>query len=168
MVNQKGEFPLDAKVSARVKGSTKRLLKKLKTKGHTESDVIEYAAKQLANEPILLDWEIGELDLEINQVESRLYELKALKQSKLNRLKIVAPKMIDDDVLDNMLKESAKEYLEDIIQSRDKMGKTLSFSDLDNHNAKNSIRATASEWGYDELAFLEEVLNQAVLSDRVV
>ena len=28
----------------------------------TESDVIEFAAKQLAEEPILLEWEIGELD----------------------------------------------------------------------------------------------------------
>lgn len=168
MVNQKGEFPLDSKVSARVKSSTKRLLKKLKTKGHTESDVIEYAAKQLANEPILLDWEIGELDLRINVVESELYELKARKQAKLNRLKIVAPKMIDQDTMNNLMKESAKEYLDSIIESREKLGEKLSFSDLDNHNAKNSIRATAREWGYDELAFLEEVLNQAVLSDRVV
>ena len=168
MVNQKGEFPCDARISARVSGSTKRLLQKLKSKGHTEADVVEYAAKQLANEPILLDWEIGELDLRINVVESELYELKARKQAKLNRLKIIAPKMIDKDTMNNLMKESAREYLDSIIESRGKLGKTLSFSELDNHNAKNSIRATAREWGYDELAFLEEVLNQAVLSDKVV
>lgn len=168
MVNQKGEFPLDSKVSARVKSSTKRLLKKLKEKGHTESDVIEYAAQQLSKEPVLLDWEIGELDLQISKLESKLYELKALKQSKLNRLKIIAPKMIDEDVMNNMLRDSAKDYLGDIIHSREKMGTILSFSDLDNHNARNSIRATAREWGYDESAFVEEVLNQAILSDKVV
>ena len=168
LVNQKGEFPLDAKVSARVTGGTKRLLKKLKSKGHTESDVIEYGAKCLADEPILVDWEIGELQLKINILEAELYDLKARKQAKLNRLKIIAPKMIDEETMNNLMKASAKEYLEDIIQSRSKMGKVLSFSELDNHNAKSSIRATAREWGYDELLFLEEVLHQAVLSDKVV
>lgn len=166
MVNQKGEFPMDAKVSARVKSSTKRLLKKLKSRGHTESDVIEYAAKLLVEEPNLLDWEMGELDLQIAQLESELFELKSRRQAKLNRLKIIAPKMIDAETLNNLLIESAKEYSLDIVNSRDNFDLAL----LDNHTAKMSIMNTGEEWGYDPLKFYEEVKKQVenLLSDNNV
>lgn len=170
MVNQKGEFPLDAKVSARVKSSTKRLLKKLKDRGHHESDVIEFAAMKLADEPLLLDWEIGELDQQIADCESVLFELKSRKQAKLNRLKIVAPKMIDDDVLNNLMVESAKEYA---ISIKEKMivayGK-VDLEKLDNPASVSGIRNDGKEWGYDPDMFLEEVKAQLkiVMSDTSV
>ena len=166
MVNQKGEFPCDARISARVSGSTKRLLQKLKSKGHTEADVVEYAAKQLAKEPTLIDWEIGELDLEISALESKLYGLKSKRQAKLNRLKIIAPKMIDEDTLRGLMVDSAKEYASDIVNSRD----NFSMDVLDNHIAKASIMSTGEEWGYDPILFLEEVRVQVkkLLSDNDV
>lgn len=159
MVNKKGEFPRDAKVSARVKSSTKRLLKKLKDKGHHESDVIEYAAMKLADEPLLLDWEIGELDQEIADYESGLFELKSRRQAKLNRLKCIAPKMIDETTLSNMLVDSAKEYALSLVKGKD----DFDLSRLDNPVAKRSIMSTGKEWGYDELKFLDEVRNQVRL-----
>lgn len=166
MVNQKGEFPCDARISARVSGSTKRLLQKLKSKGHTEADVVEYAAKQLSKEPTLIDWEIGELDLEISALESKLYALKSKRQAKLNRLKIIAPKMIDEDTLRSLMLDSAKEYAMDIVSSRDDFNIGL----LDNHTAKSSIMSTGEEWGYDPVLFLEEVMVQVekLLSDKDV
>lgn len=154
MVNQKGEFPLDSKVSARVKSSTKRLLKKLKQLGHTESDVIEYAAIQLAEEPILLEWEIGELDLEIHQLESELSELKGKKQAKMNRLRCIAPKRLDEDVLHDIMVASAKEYAEDIFKSHGDNSLVML------EKRKNSVKVVGEDWGYDPVLFLKEVRNQ--------
>lgn len=159
MVNQKGEFPMTARVSTRVPGSTKRLLKKLKQSGHSESDVIEYAAKQLSKEPVLLDWEIGEYDLQIAECEANLFELKAKRQAKLNRLKLIAPKMIDEDTMNNMLIESAKDYARTLVSSRDNFSVDL----LDNPTAKASVRSVGDEWGYDSGKFLVEVRKQVRL-----
>lgn len=161
---------MDAKVSARVKGSTKRLLKKLKSKGHTESDVIEYAALKLAEEPLLLDWEIGELDRLITNYESKLFELKSLRQAKLNRLKIIAPKMLDDDVLNGLLIESAREYAVSIKEKMVNAYGKVDLGKLDNPHSISSIRNDGSEWGYDPDIFLEEVKNQLkiLMSDNDV
>lgn len=152
-MNMKGPFPRDARISARIRPETKRLIKKL---DHSEADIVEYAAKQLASEPILIEWEIGELDLKINELESELYDLKARRQAKLNRLKCIAPNMIDKDTLDNLLVDSAKNYAQSIFGSRDDFSMDL----LDNSLAKQSIMSMGKEWGYDELAFLEEVRKQ--------
>lgn len=164
MVNQKGQFPLDSKVSARVKGSTKRLLKKLKSRGHTESDVIEYGALKLAEEPLLLDWEIGELDLEIKSLKSKLFELENRKQAKLNRLKIIAPKLIDQDVLNNMLRESAHDFAQEIFDSHG--GDSLSMIE----KRRKSVRVAGEEFGYDPDDFLKEVRFQLenIMSDNDV
>ena len=153
-MNQIKEFPMDCKVSARVDCKTKNLIKKLKQKGHNEREIIEYGAVQLAKEPTLLEWEIGELDVKINRLESELYSLKARKQAKINRMKIVAPNMLDDDVLHNLLVESAREYAESIVDD------DFDVSRLDSKLAKSSIMSQGKEWGYDPLEFLEEVRNQ--------
>lgn len=154
MVNQKGEFPLDAKVSARVKGSTKRLLKKLKQAGHTEGDVIDYAATQLAEEPILLEWEIGELDIKINFHDSESAKFKALKQAKMNRLRCIAPKRLDDETLQSMLVNSAREYAQEIFDSHGESSLEML------EKRKNSVKVFGDELGYDELEFLNEVRDQ--------
>ena len=153
MVNQKGEFTKDARISARVHPSTKRLIKKL---NHTEAEVVEYAAKQLANEPTLLEWEIGELDLDIAKLNSELYELEARKQAKLNRLKCISPERLDDETLANLLVDSAKECALNIYNNREE----VSMDIFDNHAACNGVRAVGKEWGYDPNKFLSEVKNQ--------
>ena len=157
MVNQKGEFPLDAKISARVKSSTKRLLKKLKQSGHAESDVIEFAAKQLAEEPVLLEWEIGELEESIHYLESQLSDLKGKKQAKMNRLRCIAPKRLDEDVLHDMLVSSAKDCALEIFNSHG----DNSLEMLEKR--KNSVKVTGEEWGYDPIVFLDEVRTQLKL-----
>ncbi len=153
MVNQKGEFPKDARISARVHPSTKRLIKKL---NHTEAEIVDYAAKQLASEPILLEWEIGEIDLKVARLNSELYELEALKQAKLNRLKCISPERLDDETLANMLLESARECALDIVKNHE----GCDVSILDNKTHANGVKAIGKEWGYDPYNFLSEVRNQ--------
>ena len=160
MVNQKGEFPLDAKVSARVKGSTKRLLKKLKKRGHHESDVIEYAARQLSNEPLLLEWEIDELELQMISLEKELVELRALHKAKLLRLKEVAPKRLDKETLNNLMLDNAKEFVEDIIKRNERLGNDLNIDDLRNPKTLSHIREYAEDLNYDPDEFSKEVFNQ--------
>ena len=155
----KGEFPRDARVSARVTSSTKRLLKNLKDKGHHESDVIEYAAKQLAKEPTLLEWEIGEYDLQINECESVLSDLKAKRQAKLNRLKMIAPKLIDKETMQNMMKDYAHDYAVSLVNSP----AGFSRDRLDHHTARSSVRSAGEEVGYDGEEFLQEVIRQVDL-----
>ena len=170
MVNQKGEFPLDAKVSARVKGSTKRLLKKLKEKGHHESDVIEYAAKQLATEPILLEWEIDELELQMISLEKQLLEIKELHKAKLLRLKEVAPKRLDKETLNNLMVGNAKEFVDDIIKRNERLGVELDIEELRNPKTISYIRKTARVLNYDPDEYSNEVFNQLAiqLSDNNV
>ena len=170
MVNQKGEFPRSERVSVRVTPSTKRLLKKLKEKGHYESDVIDYAASRLAKEPILLEWEIGELKLKMIENEKEGLELKALHQAKLNRLKQIAPKMIDDDTLQSMMVEDAKDFVKDMIQRAERIDMVLTIESLENRQTMMNIMSTGEEWGYDKDKFLSEVKRQAkiLLSDNCV
>ena len=164
MVNQKGQFPLDARVSTRVSGRTKRLLKKLKEKGHSENDVITYGALKLSDEPLLLDWEIGELDAEIKNLKSILFELENRKQAKLNRLKIINPKLIDDDTLNSMLVDSARDYAQEIFDSHGEGSCEML------EKRKNSVRVAGEEFGYDPSEFLDEVRVQLknILSDNSV
>lgn len=152
-MNRKGEFTKDARISARIHPSTKRLIKKL---NHTEAEVVEYAAKQLASEPILLEWEIGELDLEMAILNSKVYELESLKQAKLNRLKIISPERLDDETLHNMLVDSARECALDIIGNHE----GCDVSILDNKTHADGVRAVGREWGYSSNDFLREVRNQ--------
>ena len=167
MVNQKGEFPRTERVSVRVTARTKRLLETLKKKGHSEADVIDYAASQLAKEPVLLEWEIGELELKMIDNEKEGLELKALHQAKLNRLKQIAPKLIDEDTLNSMMVESAKDYVKEMVRRAEKMDFVLSIEDFNNHDTIRVIRSTGEEWGYNPDSFLDEVKKQAgiILSD---
>lgn len=170
MVNQKGEFPTDARISARVKGSTKRLLKRLKEKGHTEASVVEYAARLLAEEPVLLEWEIGEIDLKLAELDSEKYSLESEKQAKLNRLRMIAPKRLDEDTLYNMMKSHAKDYVVDSINRANRFGKSINAGDFKKSSAFSSMRSYGEDLGYDPSKFADEVVVQAeiLLSDNVV
>lgn len=160
MVNKRKEFPLDAQVSARVTSKTKRLLKKLKQKGHTENDIIEYGALKLSDEPLLLDWEIGELKINIASLKSELHEKEALLEAKINRLKIIAPQLLDSAVLDKLLLESAKEYAKERYSARSSKGLECSVRMLDNNLTKQEIKETGESFGFDGDLFLDAVFKE--------
>lgn len=153
MVNQKGEFPKTEKVSARIHASTKRKLNKLP---YSTAEVIEYGAEQLFVEENKLEWEIGELKIEISKIKSKLHEKEALLQAKQNRLRDIAPSKLDEKTLNNLLISSAKEYAQEIFDAHGED----SLVKLENITAKKAVISTANEWGYDDHKFLVEVKNQ--------
>ena len=153
MVNQKGEFPMKARVSTRVHESTKRLLKSLP---FTEAEVIRIGAQYLAEESNMLEWEIGELKEEISKMKSKVHAKESLLQAKQNRLRMVAPKKLDEETLNLMLVESARDYAEQIYKAHgDK-----SIVNIENPTAKSSIMSEGRDLGYNQLDFLIEVKNQ--------
>jgi len=153
MVNQKGEFPMKARVCTRVHESTKRLLKDLP---FTESEVIRIGAQYLAEESNLLEWQIGELKLEISEMNAELHAKEALLQAKQNRLRMIAPKKLDEETLRSMLVESACDFAEQIFSAH----KENSLVAIENSTAKSSIMSQGRELGYNQLDFLVEVKNQ--------
>lgn len=153
MVNQKGEFPMKARVSTRVHESTKKLLKSLP---YTEAEVIRIGALYLAEEANMLEWEIGELKSEISQMKSDVHSKESLLHAKQNRLRMVAPKKLDEETLRSMLVESAKDYAEQIYKAHG----DNSIVAIENPTAKSSIMSTGRDWGYNQLDFLIEVKNQ--------
>ena len=153
MVNQKGEFPMKARVSTRVHESTKRLLKSLP---YTEAEVIRIGAKYLADEPNRLEWEIGELKEEISRMKSKVHANEALLQAKQNRLRVIAPKKLDEETLRSMLVESARDFAEQIYKAHG----DDSIVAIENSTAKSSVMSEGRELGYNQLEFLIEVKNQ--------
>lgn len=153
MVNQKGEFPMKARVSTRVHESTKRLLKNLP---YTEAEVIRIGAQYLAEESTRLEWEIGELKEDISKMKSEVHSKEALLQAKQNRLRMVAPKKLDAETLRSMLVESAKDFAEQIYKAHGEN----SIVAIENPTAKSSVMSEGKDLGYNQLDFLIEVKNQ--------
>ena len=153
MVNQKGEFPMKARVSTRVHESTKRLLKQLP---YTEAEVIKIGAMYLSDESNLLEWEIGELGVEIEKLKSQLHEKESFRKAKQNRLRMISPKKLDNDTLYGMLTEAAEDVANRIY---DNYGMN-SLNKLENPLAKSSIRSEGKDLGYNPDDFLVEVKNQ--------
>ena len=153
MVNQKGEFPMKARVCTRVHESTKSLLKKLP---YTEAEVIAIGAKYLSDESTRLEWEIGQLKKEINLIKSDLHRKEAHLQAKQNRLRMIAPKKLDAETLQSLMVDAAKDMAETIFE---RYGED-SLRGIENPIAKSSIRKEGKDWGYDPDDFLVEVKNQ--------
>ena len=160
MVNQKGEFPMKSRVCTRVHESTKKLLKSLP---YTEAEVIRIGAQYLADEGNLLEWQIGELKLEISKMKARLHEKEALLRAKENRLRMVSPKKLDEETLRSMLVESARDMAEEIFDSRG----VDSLVALESHVAKSSVMSRGRELGYDSLEFFVEVKNQLEIKCQI-
>ena len=146
MVNQKGEFPMKARISTRVHESTKRLLKQLP---YTEAEVIKIGAMYLSDESNLLEWEIEKL-------KSKLHEKESFRKAKQNRLRMISPKKLDKDTLYGMLTEAAEDVANRIY---DNYGMN-SLNKLENPLAKSSIRSEGKDLGYNPDDFLVEVKNQ--------
>lgn len=161
MVNQKGEFPMKARVSTRVHESTKRLLKQLP---YTEAEVIKIGALYLADESNLLEWQIGEERLEIERMKAELHSKEALLRAKQNRLRMIAPKKLDEHTLKLMLEDAARDTAETIFN---RYGKD-SLENLENPLAKSSIRSEGKDLGYDPEDFLVEVKNQLQIKCQIV
>ena len=151
-MNQKGEFPMKARVCTRVHESTKRLLKSLP---YTEAEVIKIGAQHLADESNLLSWQIGELKLEIAKLKSEVHSRESKLQAKQNRLRMIAPQKLDQETLQFLLVESASDLAE-VIFNRHGLD---SLKHIELNTAKASVISEGRELGYNGLDFLVEVKN---------
>ena len=91
----KEEFPRDHHITARISGRTKRKIQKLP---YSYGDILEIGAEYVSKEINRLEWEKGELELEL----AELRKLTAEKEAKLhitnNRIRIVNPRKLDKDI----------------------------------------------------------------------
>lgn len=147
--------PKTQRVSARISDKTKRQLDKLP---YSTAEVIEIGAEYVSSEINKLEFEKGELELNIAKLKKVLAEKEGKLTAINNRLRIVAPSKIDDETLNKMLVSSASVYVKELIDSYDDAGVALSRLKLP--SAKSSVRSTGKDWGYDPDKFLVEVKNQ--------
>lgn len=149
--------PKTEMVTARVSSKTKRQLSKLP---YSVAEVLEIGAEYVSSESNKLDFEKGELELEI----SRLKKVISEKEHKLtainNRLRIIAPSKVDEETLQKLLVSAAKNYANDLIATYDDMDIETVLYRLEHVPlAKSSIRSVGEEWGFDSEKFLVEVKN---------
>lgn len=141
----------DVKVSARITSRTKRQIDLLKK--YNLSEIISIGAEYLSTESNKLTFEKGELELEIAELKSELHEKEAHLTAINNRLRIIAPRELDEETLRKMLVESAVETAERIFR----MHGVDSLEKMSTGRSRNSLRAMADDLGFDEEDFLAEV-----------
>lgn len=148
--------PKEERVTARISSKTKRQLSKLP---YSTAEVLEIGAEYISNETNKLEFEKGELELEITNLKKLVSEKEHHLAAINNRLRIVAPSKIDDETLHKMLISAASNYVKDLISSCGGIAETLDRLESV-PIAKSSVRSTGEEWGFNPDDFLTEVKNQ--------
>ena len=152
-----GEFTKDVKVSARITSKTKRQIDQLKK--YNLSEIITIGAEYLSTEQNKLSFEKGELELEIANLKAELHRKEAHLSAINNRLRIIAPRELDEETLKKMLIESALDTAQRIF----KLHGEESLDKMRTGRSRNSLKSTAEDLGFDEDAFLDEVEKQLVI-----
>ena len=153
MVNQSGEFPLDEVISIRLHASERKRARDL---SQTYREIFLYGLNALSNETVRLKFEIGRLEEVVAEAESKVNADKSLLAAKKNRLRMIAPKELDEDTLQSMLIDSAKECAMSIFNRHG----ADSIVRIEQSLAKQSIKSEGRELGYNENKFFVEVKNQ--------
>ena len=138
-----GEFPLEEVISIRLHASEKKRSKDLPM---TYREIYLYGLNALSDEKVRLKFEIGNMEERIAKDESLLNADKALLVAKKNRLRMIAPKELDEDTLAGMLVDSAMECAESIFR-RHGMDSIIK---IESSLAKSSIKSEGRDLGYDE------------------
>ena len=152
-MNMNGEFPLEEVISIRLHASEKKRSKDLPM---TYREIFLYGLNALSDEKARLKFEISNLEESVFRDESELNANKSLLAAKKNRLRMIAPKELDEDTLASMLLDSAREYALSIFNSHG----DDSILRIESSLAKKSIMAEGRDLGYDGDAFFVEVKNQ--------
>lgn len=148
----KEEFPRDHHVTARVSGKTKRKLKKIP---YTVGDVLEIGADYLCKEINLLEFQKGELELDLAELRKETASKEAELHEINNRIRIINPRRLDKETLNNLISEAALDYASEIYEAHGKS----SLEKIEAKVSKQTIFNVAAEWGYDKLKFMELVKN---------
>lgn len=146
----KEEFPRDHRISARVSGKTKRKLDNLP---YSYGDVLEIGADYLSTEINLLEYQKGELELEIKQIEKELKSKEAELSSVYNRIRLKNPRRLDKAILDSLISEAALDYAQEIYDAHGKD----SLEKIKSKVATRSILSIAKDLGYDGFKFMKLV-----------
>lgn len=152
-MNMNGEFPLEEVITIRLHASEKKRAKDL---AQTYREIFTYGLNALSDEKVRLKFEIGRLEESVAKEESKVNADKSLLAAKKNRLRMIAPKELDENTLASMLVDSARELALSIFN---RYGDD-SILKIESSLAKQSIRSEGRELGYDEDSFFVEVKNQ--------
>lgn len=147
-----GEFPKEERISARVSGKTKRQLSKLP---YSYGEVLEIGANYLSSEINMLEYQKGELELEISNLEKQTKEKENHLHAINNRIRLINPRRLDKETLDTMISEAALDYAREIYDAHG----DNSLNRLQSRKAISSVYKTAKDWKFDEFEFMKEVKN---------
>lgn len=137
-------------MSARIHGSVKRKIEKLP---YSYAEILEIGANYVSSEINRLEYEKGELKLELAELNKCVAEREAKLHAINNRIRIINPTRLSKDTLEELMDEASRDYAEELF----KVHGDQTLLKLDNRLAVNSVYAVAEEWGYDALKFLEKV-----------
>ena len=73
----------------------------------------------------------------------------------INRIRIINPRRLDKETLNNLISEAALDYASEIYEAHGKS----SLEKIEAKVSKQTIFNVAAEWGYDKLKFMELVKN---------
>lgn len=145
--------PKEERISARVSYSTKRKLNDLP---YSYGEVLEIGAEYLSNETNRLTWEKAEIELDIANLRKELSEKEAKLVAINNRLRIINPKLLDGDTLNDLIDFAASDYAMEVFQEH----KNDSLRRISIGNIAAAVRRYARESGYDPNKFYDLVVNQ--------
>ena len=146
----KGEFTKDEVLTMRVHPSVKR---KAKVIPYSYAEIFEIGCDKLYKEINLLEFQKCELELDIAKLEKEVHDKKAHLTAINNRIRIINPRRLDKETLESLINESAKDYAQELFNSRGED----SLSSLDSDNAQRIVRGHATDYGYDGVKYLKLV-----------
>ena len=144
------DFPKECRVSARVSGKTYRLLKEIP---YSYGEILAVGAEYMASETERLKWEKGELEVDIENLKKQLHENERHLKAINNLLRLKSPKSLNPDELQELIKDAAKDYADEIYNTHEEN----SLERIQNKNIQASVHRIARDLGYDPNEFLKWV-----------
>lgn len=144
------EFPREEHITARVSGKTKR---KLKTLPYSYAEVLTIGADYLSKEINLLEYEKGELEIDIAGLRKEIAKKEEELHNINNRIRIVNPRKLDKETLESLINDTALDYAQEIFDAHG----VDSVERIERRMGKRSIFSKAEEWGYDQGKFMKLV-----------
>ncbi|WP_296796286.1 hypothetical protein [uncultured Methanobrevibacter sp.] len=145
-----GQFTKDEVLTMRVHPSVKRKAKKIP---YSYAEIFEIGCDKLYKEINLLEYQKGELELDIGNLEKEIHDKKAHLLAINNRIRIINPRRLDKETLDSLINESAKDYARELFNSRG----SDSLMVIDSDYAQKAVFGHARECGYDGSKYLRLV-----------
>lgn len=145
--------PKEERISARVSASTKRKLNQLP---YSYGEVLDIGAEYLSNETNRLSWQKAEIELELANLKKEVSHKEAKLVAINNRLRVINPKLLDEDSLNDLIGFAASDYALEVFNTH----RDDSLRRIQSDNIASAVRRYALEMGYDANKFYDLVVNQ--------